>query len=209
MKLKYIASMLCIISILMISMGILVISKEKSLKLEIDNRKYNDANLIDNNIQQRINVSGLELKEMDINAANATLIRVVVFDNLTIEELSAKLDRIIKGQMSGKGNLIATESLKRGVDPYVATAIMMHETGNGSSKMCQECFNFGGQKGSGCGSYQRFSSTDEGITKMIDNLYRNYYARGLTTIESIGSKYAESKTWPSKIHMYVNKIKNS
>ena len=209
MKLNNIGKILCIISILMISMGILVFSKEKSLKLEMDNREYSDANEVSNNIQARLDTSSLELKQMNMNAANGSLIRIVVFDNLTMEELSAKLNRIIKGQMSGKGHLIATECLKRGVDPYVATAIMMHETGNGSSRMCHECYNFGGQKGSGCGAYQRFSSTDDGITKMIDNLYRNYYARGLTTIESIGSRYAESGTWPSMIHMYVNKIKSS
>ena len=210
MKLNNIGKILCIISILMISMGVLVFSKEKSLKLEMDNREYSDANVLNtSNVQARIDTSSLDLKQMNMNAANASLIRIVVFDNLTMEELSAKLNRVVGGAMSGKGNLIATESIKRGVDPYVATAIMMHETGNGTSSMCRTCFNFGGQKGSGCGAYQRFSSTDEGLTRMIDNLYRNYYARGLTTIESIGSRYAESNTWPSMIHKYVNKIKSS
>ena len=210
MKLNNIGKILCIISILMISMGVLVFSKEKSLKLEMDNREYSDANVLNtNNVQARIDTSSLDLKQMNMNAANASLIRIVVFDNLTMEELSAKLNRVVGGAMSGKGNLIATESIKRGVDPYVATAIMMHETGNGTSSMCRTCFNFGGQKGSGCGAYQRFSSTDEGLTRMIDNLYRNYYAKGLTTIESIGSRYAESNTWPSMIHKYVNKIKSS
>ena len=183
MKLNNIGKILCIISILMISMGVLVFSKEKSLKLEMDNREYSDANVLNtNNVQARIDTSSLDLKQMNMNAANASLIRIVVFDNLTMEELSAKLNRVVGGAMSGKGNLIATESIKRGVDPYVATAIMMHETGNGTSSMCRTCFNFGGQKGSGCGAYQRFSSTDEGLTRMIDNLYRNYYAKGLTTI---------------------------
>lgn len=210
MKLNNIGKILCIISILMISMGVLVFSKEKSLKLEMDNREYSDANVLNtSNVQARIDTSSLDLKQMNMNAANASLIRIVVFDNLTMEELSAKLNRVVGGAMSGKGNLIATESIKRGVDPYVATAIMMHETGNGTSSMCRTCFNFGGQKGSGCGAYQRFSSTDEGLTRMIDNLYRNYYAKGLTTIESIGSRYAESNTWPSMIHKYVNKIKSS
>ena len=210
MKLNNIGKILCIISILMISMGVLVFSKEKSLKLEMDNREYSDANVLNtSNVQARIDTSSLDLKQMNMNAANASLIRIVVFDNLTMEELSAKLNRVVGGAMSGKGNLIATESIKRGVDPYVATAIMMHETGNGTSSMCRTCFNFGGQKGSGCGAYQRFSSTDEGLTRMIDNLYRNYYAKGLTTIESIGSRYAESTTWPSMIHKYVNKIKSS
>ena len=210
MKLENIGKVLLAVSILMISMGIIVLNKDKSLS-KTDYREFSDANVsnLNTNIQKRVISDGLVLDNVNMNAASGSLIRVVVFDNLTMEELSAKIDRAVGGAMSGKGSLIATESIKRGVDPYVATAIMMHETGNGTSSMCRTCYNFGGQKGSGCGAYQRFGSTDEGITRMIDNLYRNYYARGLTTIESIGSKYAQSGTWPSMIHMYVNRIKSS
>ena len=42
---------------------------------------------------------------------------------------------------------------------------------------------------------------------MISNLYRNFYARGLTTVDSIAPRYAESPTWPAKIHGYVARIR--
>ena len=216
MRLNFIGIVLCLVSILMVATGVVVSIKDNALRLDTKHcvdKKIKEASFTDSSVdgvQLRASEDSPQLcDDMDMNVAPANLIRVIAFDNLTKEELAAKLNRVIGGAMSGKGELIVNESLKRKIDPYVATAIMMHETGNGSSNMCHTCYNFGGQKGSGCGAYQRFSSTDEGITKMIDNLYRNYYAKGLTSIESIGSRYAESGTWPSMIHSYVNKIKSS
>ena len=109
----------------------------------------------------------------------------------------------------GHGDVIAQHSLEMGVDPYIATAIMLHETGNGTSRIANTCYNFGGQKGAGCGAYKAYPSVNDGLVGIIDNLYKNYYAKGLTTIESIGSRYAEGSEWPSKIHSFVNKIKNA
>ena len=120
---------------------------------------------------------------------------VIVYDNMTIEELSMKLDRVLHSTMSGKGNLIATYALEVGVDPYLATAIILLETGCNSScsRMVNTCYNVGGMKGSGCGAYASFPSLDDGIKAFIDNLNRNYYSYGLTTPETMGPKYAESK----------------
>ena len=136
---------------------------------------------------------------------------VIVYDNMTIEELSMKLDRVLHSTMSGKGNLIATYALEVGVDPYLATAIILLETGCNSScsRMVNTCYNVGGMKGSGCGAYASFPSLDDGIKAFIDNLNRNYYSYGLTTPETMGPKYAESKEWPMKVNNYINKIKNA
>ena len=73
----------------------------------------------------------------------------IVYDGMTIEELSDKLDRALNSDVSGKGNLIATHSLEMGVDPYVATAILLHETGCkwNCSRLVRECNNVVGQKG--------------------------------------------------------------
>ena len=136
---------------------------------------------------------------------------VIVYDNMTIEELSMKLDRVLHSTMSGKGNLIATYTLEVGVDPYLATAIILLETGCNSScsRMVNTCYNVGGMKGSGCGAYASFPSLDDGIKAFIDNLNRNYYSYGLTTPETMGPKYAESKDWPIKVNNYINKIRSA
>lgn len=135
-----------------------------------------------------------------------------VYDGLTLDELIAKLNRSLKGKVSGRGNTFATKALELGIDPYLAVAIVLHETGcNGTcSRLVENCNNVGGMKGRpGCngGSYRAFATLDEGIDAFLNNLYNNYIAKGLVTPEQIGAKYAASPTWPSKIHYYMNKIK--
>lgn len=136
---------------------------------------------------------------------------VIVYDNMTLDELSAKLDRVLNSTMSGKGYLIASYSLEHGVDPYIATAIILLETGCNSkcSTMVNTCNNVGGQKGSGCGAYAAFATLDEGIMAFVDNLNKNYFSKGLTTASAIGPKYAESPLWATKVNNYINKIKNA
>ncbi len=140
--------------------------------------------------------------------------RIEVYEGMTIEELSAKLDRNLADLLAGKGNLIATKCLEKGVDPYMAVAIILLETGCGQgrcSSLVRSCNNVGGQKGypSCSGSWKGYPTLDEGIIGFVDNLYNNYYARGLMTVESIGPRYAESSAWPAKVNSYINKIRAS
>lgn len=139
------------------------------------------------------------------------IVEEVVYDNMTLTELSAKLNRSLKNELKGKGELIATYSLEKKVDPYIVTAIMLHETGCtwNCSRLVKSCNNVGGMKGSGCGNYKAFDSLDAGIKSLINNLYKNYFSKGLTTPEQINTKYAESKTWKNKINDYVKKIKKA
>ena len=136
---------------------------------------------------------------------------VIVYEDMTLDELAAKLDRVLNSTMSGKGYLVASYSLEQGVDPYLATAVILLETGCNStcSSMVNRCYNVGGMKGSGCGAYQSFATLDDGIRAFVDNLNRNYISYGLTTPDAIGPKYAESKEWPIKVNNYINKIRNA
>lgn len=138
----------------------------------------------------------------------------IVYDGLTLNELADKLNRNLNSDISGYGMVFATKSLDLGLDPYLAVSIMLLETGCkwNCSYLMRECNNVGGMKGSpGCagGSYRRFDSLEEGIDAYLNNLYYNYYAKGYTTPEQIGVRYAESKTWASKVNHYINEIKNS
>ena len=137
----------------------------------------------------------------------------IVYDNMTIEELAAKLDRSLNSTLAGKGYLFASTSLELGVDPYLAVAIVLEETGCkwDCSGLVKQCNNVGGQKGGNVkcngGSYRYYPTLDEGIYGFIDNLARNYYAVGLTTPEAMNSKYAESKTWATKVNNYIAAIR--
>lgn len=137
----------------------------------------------------------------------------IVYDGMTLDELGEKLERSLKSTLTGYGQTFASLAMNYQVDPYVALAIVFLETGCYSGKcsaLASECNNFGGMKGGpGCGgkSYQSFATTEEGLRAFIENLSMNYYQQGLTTVEQIGKKYAESNTWATKVNNYILKIK--
>ena len=217
MKPKLICVLSSIIGILMISTGLVLSDATEVSGLDnLSIEEFNIKNLatssknVSKSIEEDNSYNDLLLDEVSMNTAPSGVYRVEVYDGLTMEELADKLNRSLAAEISGKGYVIASKCIELGVDPYVATAIILHETGCGQgscSHIARECYNFGGQKGSGCGAYQRFSSIDDGLNGMISNLYRNFYARGLTTVESIGPRYAESGTWVSKINGYVARIR--
>lgn len=139
---------------------------------------------------------------------------VIVYEGMTIEQLSEKLDRVLTSTLEGTGTIFATKSIELGIDPYLAVAIVLHETGCKwtCSKLVQQCNNVGGMKGSpGCngGSYRKFDTLEEGITKYMENLYKNYYAYGLTTPETINPKYAASPAWADKVNYYIKYIRQN
>ena len=134
-----------------------------------------------------------------------------VYDGLTMVELASKLDRSLKNELSGKGYLYASYSLEKGVDPYLAVAISLEETGCtwNCSRLVKTCNNVGGMKGIGCGSYGAFPTLDDGIRAFIDNIYRNYVAYGLTTADTMNPKYAENPMWSTNVNAYITRIKNN
>ena len=219
-KTRIICIITSFVGIIMISMG-LIIQKGYSNNRVIRDTSINSfkikniatsANLmLKENNKDNLQENPL-LKEIKVETTNASILRQEVFEGMTLDELAEKINRTLKNEISGQGYTIANKCIELGVDPYIATAIIMHETGcgqNSCSNIARNCFNFGGQKGSGCGAYKRYNSIEEGLEGMITNLYKNYYAYGLNTVEAIGPRYAESTTWVGKINWYVNKIRNT
>lgn len=135
----------------------------------------------------------------------------IVYDNMTLNELADKLDRTLSSDLAGKGNVFASYAIELGVDPYLAVAIAMHETGCtwSCSYLAKECNNVGGQKGEGCGEYRAYDTLDEGIYGFIANIKRNYVDYGLLTAEEMNPKYAEDLEWNIKVNKYIEKIKNN
>ena len=156
-----------------------------------------------------------EVKEITTyEDVSTTPVDPIVYDGMTLNQLAEKLNRSLKSTIAGKGYLIASYSLQLGVDPYLATAIILHETGCNSgmcSNLVRSCNNVGGQKGEpscGDGSYKAYPTLDEGIMGYIDNLYKNYVSKGLTTANAMGPKYAASTTWASQVNNYIALVKS-
>ncbi len=140
-----------------------------------------------------------------------TLKDPIVYDGLTMQQLSEKLDKSLYSNLSGYGNTFANLSIKYNMDPYLVVAIVLQETGCkwGCSYLVKNCNNIGGMKGNPtcAGSYRSFKTLDIGIQKYVENLYYNYYEIGLTTPEAMNSKYAESTDWAEYVNKYIEEIK--
>lgn len=174
---------------------------------EVLSNMFSSVNMIEEEAKEELVDTISELgKENNVTK------RVIVYDGMTMSELSEKLNRSLKSTIAGKGDIFASYSLERGVDPYLAVSIMLLETGcNWScSSLMRKCNNVGGQKGSpSCdgGSYKSYPSLDEGIKGFIDNIADNYYAYGLTTPEAMNKKYAASNMWAVKVNNYISSVK--
>ena len=174
---------------------------------EVLSNMFSSVNMIEEETKEEIVDSISELSK-----ENNVTKRVIVYDGMTMSELTEKLNRSLKSTVAGKGDIFASYSLERGVDPYLAVSIMLLETGcNWScSSLMRKCNNVGGQKGSpSCdgGSYKSYPSLDEGIKGFIDNIADNYYAYGLTTPEAMNKKYAASDMWAIKVNNYISSVK--
>ena len=187
------------LSVVMILNVFLVVLNVSSNEYKSENEQREVANYVE--IVEVEEIVSSELAEEEVDP--------IVYDGKTLNELAETLNKSLSSTISGKGELIASYSIEKGVDPYMATGIILLETGCkwGCSRLVRECNNVGGQKGSGCGSYSYFSSLDEGIKAFIDNLERNYISYGLTTPEQINPKYAEDRNWSKKVNKYIEEIK--
>lgn len=142
-----------------------------------------------------------------ISSIATNIERVEVYRGMTIEELGVKLNKSLKGVLANKGDYIARKSLAVNVDPYMAVAIMLHETGCNAtcSRLATVNYNVGGMRGRS--GWQKFSSIEAGIDGFLNNLSKNYVKKGLTTPETIVKKYAPGSTsWAGKIRSYMNTI---
>ena len=160
----------------------------------------------DDNTDTVITTNEIEVEEQEVVETEP-----VVYEGMTLNDLASKLERSMKNELSGYGYLYASYSLERGVDPYLALAISLEETGCNwnCSNLVKSCNNVGGMKGSGCGAYGYFNTLEEGIKAFIDNIARNYVAYGLTTAETMNPKYAENPAWATNVNNYISIIRNN
>lgn len=185
------------------------ILEDNKLSLDIAYATYDEQTRIENmNISE--NVSSTPVVKLSI--AEGSYEEEKVYDNMTLDELAEKLNRTLHSTIAGQGYTFASYAMELGIDPYVAVAIVMHETGCEweCSTLLKQCNNVGGMKGSGgCngGNYASFATLEEGIKAFMNNLNKNYFSLGLNTPEEIGPKYAESSTWSAQVNAYVAKIK--
>ncbi len=156
-----------------------------------------------------------EYKQISFEATrdDQKVFKEIVFNNMTEDELIEQINKSLSSTLTNTGEIFVRRSLELGIDPYIAVAISLYETGCkwGCSYLTRECYNIGGIKGSpGCngGSFKRFDSLEEGINSYL-NLIAGYYKNGMDTPEKMEYRYAGgSTTWASKVNAYIESIKS-
>ncbi|MDO5002939.1 MAG: hypothetical protein Q4E39_01750 [bacterium] len=228
MKSRVVGITLSIVGILMVSIATVLEENDSfDIKNSVKNNAMDIVSVINMSSANRIKkaeiVSNDKVYDNKIVELNMEQVpqsvyippRVEVYEGMTLEELGEKINRNLgNGYLSGKGSLIASKCIELGVDPYIVTAIILHETGckYNCSMLVKQCNNVGGQKGApGCGggSYKYYATLDDGIIGHIENLYYNYFSKGRTTVEAIAPRYAASTAWSGKINWYVNLIRTN
>lgn len=130
-----------------------------------------------------------------------------------------KLDACFGGKLASTGNWWVKYANQYNIDVYIAAAISMHETGNGTSAAIKNKNNPGGLYNSKAKTLYSYKSLEEGINKMCSNLNRLYFSQGLNTLEKIQPKYCPigaandpnglNKHWLPGTKKYLEQLKNA
>lgn len=92
-----------------------------------------------------------------------------------------------------------------GVDWRLVYAIGYLESGNYSSSLARNQYNFFGRKASS-GTYASWSSPEEAIQNQFEYLKTRYLDRGMDTPSEMNHVYAESDTWGAKVTGIMNSL---
>lgn len=137
----------------------------------------------------------------------------IIYDGLTITELTNKLNKSLNSYLKDTGYYFAKYTKNTGIDPYLAVSIVLLETGCKwkCSSLTTSCNNIGGLKGgTSCNgsSYSKYDTLEEGINGYLDIIYNNYYLKGMKTAEQMANKYATSSKWAYKVNKYIEEVKS-
>ncbi|AGK55374.1 glucosaminidase domain-containing protein [Bacillus sp. 1NLA3E] len=127
---------------------------------------------------------------------------------------SESLNQVLSGKLTGMGETFVRAGQRFNVNPALLAAISQHETGNGKSNAAIEKNNVAGMMGNhGLKSY---ASIEDSIMDMAQNLSKNYLGKGLSSIATIGSKYAPigagndptglNNHWVTGVNKYFNQF---
>ena len=132
-------------------------------------------------------VEFLKSKLKSVEEENKQIKSEVKSNNQKREKIIKAISFNLGGVFKGKADFIYNTSRKYNLNPLLVTAIMYHETGNGTSWACTTKNNPAGLMGSR--GLMQFATIENGIEKMCKVLKELYIDKGLTSIEEIQKKY--------------------
>ncbi|KZD71141.1 glucosaminidase domain-containing protein [Bacillus cereus] len=155
-------------------------------------------------------------------------------DRISAETIDKFLATNEGSELKGYGKLIRKAALDKGIEPGFLTAIIFHETAEGTSNVLKTYNNAGGimcmqqtAKGAydGCKgknpdrpdtAFMSYNTIEEGLFHVGHVLYVNYLSYDLTTISAIGNQYSptnaknqvgnENTSWIPSVTKFMNKM---
>ena len=131
-------------------------------------------------------------------------------NNLSVYEYNLKRNAILKvlnkydSPLSNSANTFIDTCSKYDFDCYLLPAISGLESTYGRAINSGSFNPFGWG-----GGMIRFESWDEAIATVGSGLKNNYIAKGAVSVEQIGSIYAASPTWASRIHGFMSEFEEA
>lgn len=111
-----------------------------------------------------------------------------------------RYEKKVRGtKLAGTSYKVWDYSKQNGIDPRLTAAIILLETGNGTSRLIRKQNNVGGLTNPGGQGFRYFASVDKSISFLCSLLNKHYIKKGLTTVEEMNLKYSTSATWSSKV----------
>jgi len=125
--------------------------------------------------------------------------------DIRVKKLQGYLEKW-NSPMSGEAETFVREADKNGLDWRLLPAIAGVESGFGKHIPPGSYNAYGWAVFTGMSYGAAFKSWEDGITIVSQGLKDNYIDDGLTTIESIGYRYAASPVWASRVRYFMNEI---
>jgi len=127
-------------------------------------------------------------------------------------QIDRALSRIGASEMVGLGAAFKKAEKESRVHAIFLTAIAVHESGMGTSRIAREknnLFGWGAVDATPFDSAHSFVSKEAGILHVASRLRAMYINEWkLTTPNQIGSRYASDKQWAEKVTYWARRLQN-
>lgn len=117
---------------------------------------------------------------------------------------ASDLDSMLSGtQLAGIGHALVEVEQRYGINAFFTLAVAKLESGNGQSRIARDKNNLFGMNAIDSNPYNAafsYNSKAHSILDFGERLNRNYIQQGLTSLQSINTKYSSSSAWASKVN---------
>lgn len=137
------------------------------------------------------------------------------FNGESVEVIGKKIDKYCtKTPLDGYGETIARASIRKSVNPYLISGIILESTNCKveCSIIFKECNNVSGIKGNpGCfgGTYKSYDKIDDAIVDIVNNISKSYYTPEMQTPYKMYKNYGKTSSWALKVSNFMDAIKRT